>query len=404
MKKKDIIIRDIISLRGPSIWTYPPALEAWIDIGEFEDYPSNKLPGFSERLKAWLPSLVEHRCNYGEHGGFLRRLDEGTWIGHVLEHVALELMTLGGLPDGFGRTRETTTRGVYKLVVSNWQDDITRTALDEYLWVTGAASVARDAAWIGKHTEPDMHVEVVDVSSAYAVIGVMGPNSRTLLQRASRADFSKDAFPFGTSQLVDVGFTTVRATRLTYIGELGWELYIPAEFASAVFDLLHELGADLGVRNAGYYSINAMRLEKGYRAFGPELNPDYNPVEAGLLFACKLKTDIPFLGRAAVEAAKDSGPRRKLVSFVLTDADVMLWGGELVLRDGAAVGQVVSAAWGTTLNAGVCLAYIWNRDERPVTTDDLNSGSYAINVGGNVTPATLHLKPPFDPAGAKIKQ
>ena len=131
MKKKDIIIRDIISLRGPSIWTYPPAIEAWIDIGEFEDYPSNKLPGFVERLNAWLPSLVEHRCNYGERGGFLRRLDEGTWVGHVLEHVALELMTLGGLPDGFGRTRETTTRGIYKLAISNWQDDITRLALDK---------------------------------------------------------------------------------------------------------------------------------------------------------------------------------------------------------------------------------------------------------------------------------
>lgn len=130
MKKKEIIIRDIISLRGPSIWTYPPCLEAWIDIGEFEDYPSNLLPGFSERLSAWLPLLVEHRCNYGERGGFLRRLEEGTWIGHVLEHVALELMTLGGLPDGFGRTRETTERGVYKLVVSNWQDDVTRLALD----------------------------------------------------------------------------------------------------------------------------------------------------------------------------------------------------------------------------------------------------------------------------------
>lgn len=130
MSKKDIIIRDIISLRGPSIWTYPPALEAWIDIGEFEDYPSNTLPGFVDRLKAWLPSLVSHRCNYGEHGGFLRRLDEGTWIGHVLEHVSLELMTLGGLPDGFGRTRETTTRGVYKLVISNWHDEITRLALD----------------------------------------------------------------------------------------------------------------------------------------------------------------------------------------------------------------------------------------------------------------------------------
>ncbi len=130
MKKKEIIIRDIISLRGPSIWTYPPCIEAWIDIGEFEDYPSNKLPGFVDRLKAWLPSLVTHRCNYGEHGGFLRRLDEGTWIGHVLEHVALELMTLGGLPDGFGRTRETTERGVYKLAISNWHDEITRLALD----------------------------------------------------------------------------------------------------------------------------------------------------------------------------------------------------------------------------------------------------------------------------------
>ena len=131
MKKKDIIIRDIIALRGPNIWTYRPVFEAWIDIGEFEDYPSNKLPGFTERLTTLLPSLVEHRCNYGERGGFLRRLDEGTWIGHTLEHVALELMTLAGLPGGFGRTRETTERGVYKLAIRNWQDDITRIALEQ---------------------------------------------------------------------------------------------------------------------------------------------------------------------------------------------------------------------------------------------------------------------------------
>ena len=131
MKKKDIIIRDIIALRGPNIWTYRPVFEAWIDIGEFEDYPSNKLPGFTERLTALLPSLIEHRCNYGERGGFVRRLEEGTWIGHTLEHVALELMTLAGLPGGFGRTRETTERGVYKLAIRNWQDDITRIALDE---------------------------------------------------------------------------------------------------------------------------------------------------------------------------------------------------------------------------------------------------------------------------------
>ena len=130
MKNKDIIFRDTISLRGPSIWTYPPAVETWIDIGELEVFPSDKIPGLYERLAAWLPGLIEHRCNYDVRGGFLQRLQEGTWAGHILEHVVLELMTLAGLPDGFGRTRETTTRGVYKLVVSNFHDECTRIALD----------------------------------------------------------------------------------------------------------------------------------------------------------------------------------------------------------------------------------------------------------------------------------
>ena len=130
MKRQDIVFKDSISLKGPSIWTYPPCIETWIDIGELEDFPSDKIPGLYERLAAWLPGLIEHRCNYDERGGFLRRLKEGTWTGHILEHVVLELMTLAGLPDGFGRTRETTTRGVYKLVVSNFHEECTRLALD----------------------------------------------------------------------------------------------------------------------------------------------------------------------------------------------------------------------------------------------------------------------------------
>ena len=130
MKNKDIVFRDSISLKGPSIWTYPPCIETWIDIGELEDFPSDKIPGLYERLEAWLPGLIEHRCNYDVRGGFLQRLKEGTWTGHILEHVVLELMTLAGLPDGFGRTRETTTRGVYKLVVSNFHEECTRLALE----------------------------------------------------------------------------------------------------------------------------------------------------------------------------------------------------------------------------------------------------------------------------------
>ncbi|MDR2187807.1 MAG: cyanophycin synthetase [Azonexus sp.] len=130
MTPKDIIFRDSFSLRGPSIWTYPPVIETWIDIGELEDFPSDKIPGLYERLSAWLPGLIEHRCNYDERGGFLRRVREGTWAGHILEHVVLELISLAGLPDGFGRTRETTTRGVYKLAVSNFHEGCTRLALD----------------------------------------------------------------------------------------------------------------------------------------------------------------------------------------------------------------------------------------------------------------------------------
>ncbi len=289
-------------------------------------------------------------------------------------------------------------RGTYEADVT-----VTRVAQDEFLWVTGAASAMRDADWIRRHATPDMHVEVVDVSSAYAVLGVMGPASRELLQRASKADLSNEAFPFSTSQLIDVGFFTVRATRLTYVGELGWELYVPAEFANGVFDLLHRLGADLGVRNAGYYAINALRLEKAYRAFGPELSPEYNPVEAGLLFACKLKGEIPFLGREALEKAKLAGPRRTLVSLVLADPDVMMWGGELVLRDGVAVGQVTSAAWATTTGACVALAYVWRPDGEPITAEHLDSGGYEINVGGSVRPASLHRRPPLDPSNTRIK-
>ena len=129
MKKNDIIIRDIITLRGPNMWTYRPVLEAWVDLGELEDFPSNKIPGFYERLLAWLPSLIEHRCSYEEHGGFMRRVQEGTWAGHILEHVTLELQNLAGLPGGFGKTRETSERGVYKVAVRAWHEEVTRTAL-----------------------------------------------------------------------------------------------------------------------------------------------------------------------------------------------------------------------------------------------------------------------------------
>jgi len=239
----------------------------------------------------------------------------------------------------------------------------------------------------------------------------MGPRSRDLLSRLSRADLGDEAFPFGSSREIDLGYATVRATRITYVGELGWELYVPAEFAVGAHEDLVKAGADLGLANGGYYAIESMRLEKAYRAFGRELTPDYNPVEAGLLFACKLKTGIGFLGREAVERARADGPRRRLVSLVLAepgvaepeDPDAMIWGGELVLRDGVAVGQVTSGAWGETVGGYVGMAYIRLPDGGVLTPEVARSGCYQVNVGGQLYPATVHLRPPFDPAGDRIK-
>jgi len=280
---------------------------------------------------------------------------------------------------------------------------VTRVSASEYLLVSSAATTERDKDHLRRQLPHGAQVTITDVTSALAVYGVMGPRSRELLSGLSRASFANDEFPLRTSREVDLSYANVRATRISYIGELGWELYVPAEFAAGVYEDLMAAGEALGVVNAGYYAIESMRLEKGYRAFGRELTPDYGPVEAGLLFACKLRTPTEFLGRAAVEKARKIGPRRRLVSLVASDPEVTLWGGELVLRDGVAAGQLTSAAWGEALGRPVGLAYLWDTTGDPVTADWIRAGRYEVNVGGEVSPAAVSLAPPFDPASARMQ-
>jgi 4-methylaminobutanoate oxidase (formaldehyde-forming) len=236
-----------------------------------------------------------------------------------------------------------------------------------------------------------------------AVFGVMGPKSRELLEALSDADLSDAAFGFGASRLIALGYATVGATRITYVGELGWELYVPAEFAVGVYDDLMAAGAQFGVRRGGYYAIESLRLEKGYRAFGRELTPNDNPVQAGLLFTCKLASDIDFLGRAAVERAKAEGPRRRLVSFTVESAEPMLWGGELIRRDGDVAGQVSSAAWGETTGRCVGLSYLRSPDNEVITPDWVRAGRYTVDVGGTVYPIAVSLKGIYDPGNERIR-
>ena len=280
---------------------------------------------------------------------------------------------------------------------------VTRMARDRYLLVTSAASPVRDADWIERHVRAAEHASVVDVSSAYAVLGVMGPASRELLGRLGSADLSDHAFPFSTSQEIALGYATVRATRITYVGELGWELYVPTEFAVGVYEDLVAAGADLGLADAGYYAINSLRLDKGYRAFGSDLTPDHSPLEAGLRFTCKLATSVDFIGRTALESAIAEGPRRRLVSLRVGDPDAMLWGGELVLHDGAPAGQVTSAAWSATCGSAVGLAYVWRSDRGPVTADDLTTGTWEVTVGDVVAPVVVQLGAFYDPKSARVR-
>jgi 4-methylaminobutanoate oxidase (formaldehyde-forming) len=289
-------------------------------------------------------------------------------------------------------------RGTYESDVT-----VTRTAADEFLIVSSAATTERDKDHIRRNMAADARAELVDVTSALSVFGVMGPRSRELLSTLTDADLSDSAFPFGTSQRISFGYSTVRATRITYVGELGWELYVPAEFAVGVYEDLMTSGTKFGVARGGYYAIESLRLEKGYRAFGRELTPNDNPVEAGLLFACKLKTDIDFLGRVAVEQVKADGPRRKVVGFSVSSAEPMLWGGELVLRDGVVAGQVTSAAWGETTGACVGLAYVRSPEQGPITADWIRSGDYQVNVGGVLHPIAVSLKPIYDPDNSRTR-
>ncbi len=349
----------------------------------------------------WLPWTAAEHANTREN---VTVFDQTSFSKYRLvgpdAETLLQWLCTADVAVPVGRTVYTgmlNERGTYESDVT-----LTRVAADEYLIVSSAATTERDMDHIGRRIG-DHRATLIDVTSSYAVFGVMGPKSRELLSRLTDADLDEEAFPFGTSQEITLGYSTVRATRITYVGELGWELYVPAEFAVGVYEDLISTGEDLGVVNGGYYAIDSMRLEKGYRAFGRELTPDYNPVEAGLLFACKLKTDIPFLGRDAVEKAKSEGPRRKLVSFVLDNDEPVAWGGELVLRDGVAAGLVMSAAWGETLGACVGLAYLWGRDGEVVNRDWIQQGSYEVNVNGSREPATVSLRPPFDPDGDKIR-
>ena len=284
-----------------------------------------------------------------------------------------------------------------------YESDLTvaRLSPERFLLVSGTAQATRDADWIRRHLRKGVDATLIDVTQSYAVIAVMGPRARDLLTRLTRAPLDDAAFPFGAIRDVNIAGVTLRASRRTYVGELGWELYVPVEQAGGVYDALMQEGAAFGARNAGYYAIESLRLEKGYRAWGRELTPDYNPYEAGLSFAVKLdKGD--FIGRDALLAAKATPPKRRLLSFAALSPDAPLaHGGELVLRDGEAAGEVTSAAYGHTVGGVVALGY-GTTGGAPVDAAFL-AARFEIDIAGERVAVRASLKAPYDPGGTRLK-
>jgi glycine cleavage system aminomethyltransferase T/glycine/D-amino acid oxidase-like deaminating enzyme len=299
-----------------------------------------------------------------------------------------------------------------KVVYTQWLNErggieadltVTRESEDAYLIVTSCATQVRDFNWLCRSVPDTARAVAVDVSSGYAVLGLMGPRSRELLATLSDADLSTAGFPFATSQIIDLGYARVRASRITYVGELGYELYIPTEFAPSVYDEIVAAGPTFGLRLAGYHALNSLRMEKAYRHWGHDISDEDTPLEAGLHFAIAWKKAGGFVGREALERQREAGLRRRLVAVALGRTDRMLYHNEPIWRNGELVGRISSAMFGHTVGAPLGLGYLANGGA-PVTPEWIAAGHYEVEVADERIPARVSLQPFYDPASERVKQ
>ena len=285
--------------------------------------------------------------------------------------------------------------------------DLTVARLEEnrFYIVTGTGFRTHDEAWIASHIPAGMDAKLTDITERYGTLALMGPRARDILAKVTNGDVSNADFPFGSVRPIEcaVGEAQVRllALRVTYVGELGWELHIPIDAIGDVFDALMRAGVPLGLKPAGYRAIDSLRLEKGYRAWGSDITPNDTPFEAGLGWAVKLRTDTDFLGRAALEKARTAPLRKKLAAFTCADPSVTLLGRETILRDGKQVGYLTGGGFGYTIGKPIGLGYVRAADG----VDDafIGSGSYELVVAQARVRAEVHLAPLYDPANLRVR-
>lgn len=299
-----------------------------------------------------------------------------------------------------------------RMVYTHWlnqrggiEADLTVTRLEEnrFLVVSAAAVTHKDLDWLARNIPDDAFCTVTDVTNALAVLGVMGPNSRALLSDVLGIDMSTPSFSFGMSRPVEIGCAVGRAARVSFVGELGWELYIPADMARHGFDTLWQAGEKYGLAMAGLHSLDSGRIEKKFVHFGHDVADTDTPLECGLGFVCDYEKDIPFIGRDAMIRQKQTGSwkRKRMVQFLLQDPEEVLYHHEPILRDGKQVGHLTSGNYGHTLGGAVGMGYVYSDDG--VDTDYIASGTFAVDVGGRIVPARASLSAMYDPGAKRMR-
>ena len=348
----------------------------------------------------WFPHVGAEHAHVREKAGLF---DQSSFAKYELSGPgaaeALEWICAAGVAKPSGRityTQLLNTRGGIEADLT-----VARLSEERFYIVTGTGFRTHDLAWIRDHLPEGAKVSLTDVTEQWGTLSLMGPAARSILQAVTADDVSHAGFPFGHVREIRIAGVPVRALRITYVGELGWELHVPIAETGKVYDALMAAGGPHGLRPVGYRALESLRLEKGYRAWSSDITPNDTPFEAGLGWAVKMRANTPFLGRAALEEAASKPLAKRLAGFTITDPRAVLVGRETILRNGSPVGYLTSGGYGYTLERSIGYGYV--RNAGGVSDDFLLSGRYEIIVASEAFPAEIGLEPFYDPSNARVK-
>jgi 4-methylaminobutanoate oxidase (formaldehyde-forming) len=387
LKAQGAYFRDVSGWEGTD-WYAPPGVEP-------------KVETLSWGRQSWFPYWkAEHEA--AREGVILmdmtfmgKFLVQGRDAGRVLNHISAN--------DVDGKTgRITYTQWLNE--AGKLEADVTVTKLEEdrFMVVVTDTMHRHVETWMQRNIPDDAYATVTDVTSGYGQLNIQGPRSRDLLQTLTSEELSNEAFPFRTAREIDMGFARVLCIRITYLGELGYELYIPSEHATHVYDLIVEAGKEFGLKHAGLKALGSLRMEKAYRDYGHDIDNTDNPYEAGLGFAVDLEKEGGFIGREPSMRAKADGvPRRRLLQVLVKDPEPLMFHAEIVLRNGRPVGEIRSASYGHTLGGAVGL--VMAEADEPITKAFIEQGKWEVDIAGKRYPIDVSLRPMYDPKMERIK-